>query len=213
MTEWNARRGKKVISFNYKVPNTFWPQHGCVRNIKNGVQIPIFPPLAFPHIRKRLMLKFCVLKNRVKCEEAHQAHFIIHNKAMGVPQNCGLIPHSLDNWSLWLTIQKAVLQSIPEEKNNRTTTYKCRFRHAKVSHCMETPVSPEQISQSTAAPLKGTKCHASVSLLFLSKSCFTHTWDTDKKICTVLSSVSDLDIFITISIRRFWWLCYEMISL
>lgn len=110
-------------------------------------------------------------------------------------------------------IQKAALQSIPAGKSNiQMQVQVCKDVLAPVPHCMESPVSPEHISQPTAAPLKGTKCCAYVSLLFLSKSCLAHTWDTDKKICTVLSSVSDLDIFITISIRRFWWLCYEMIS-
>lgn len=100
MTEWNRGAGgkKKVISFKYKVPNTFWPRRACVRNMKNGVQIPIFPPLDFPHVTKGLVLGFCVLKNSIKREEAHQAHFVMHDKPAGVPQNRVLIPHNPDNW-------------------------------------------------------------------------------------------------------------------
>lgn len=56
-----------------------------------------FSPLAFARVTKGLVLEFCVLKNSIKSEEAHQANLIMHNKPVGVPQSCGLIPHDLDN--------------------------------------------------------------------------------------------------------------------
>lgn len=148
MTKWKLKiNNHKAMCFKLSAKYFLTFTWTCQTHEKWGVNSHFSPLAFFPTGHKRA--------------HTYQTHFIMpNNRPMGVPQNRGPIPWSLENWpASCQLIQKDTLHSTPVAKSNRAMAYKCRVwgiwhETTRYPGFSASPASPKQISDSSLAALK-----------------------------------------------------------